>query len=135
MGIKNRELSEIKKIQKFTDLIVWQEGHKLVLMIYEEIKKFPQEEKYGLVDQMRRSVVSITSNIAEGFSRLSSKDKYQFYLTARGSLTELQNLLLVSKDVGYVNKETFVKIANQSVIVNKLLTGLLKATRLKKYEG
>ncbi|MDP2637573.1 MAG: four helix bundle protein [Candidatus Levybacteria bacterium] len=134
MGIKNSELDKIKKIQKFTDLVVWQEGHKLVLLIYKETEKFPLREKYGLTDQMRRAVVSITSNIAEGFSRYSSKDKNHFYLTARGSLTELQNQLLISKDVGNFTKEIFNKLAGQSVIVNKLLTGLLKATRLKSYE-
>lgn len=134
MGIKNREFGDIKKIQKFTDLIVWQEGHKLVLLIYKEIKNFPSEEKFGLTDQMRRAVISITSNIAEGFSRLSGKGKYQFYSMARGSLTELQNQLLISKDVGYLSKESFQKAAEQSVVVNKLLSGLLRATRLKNYE-
>ncbi len=135
MGIKNSELSTMKKIHKFTDLVVWQEGHKLVLLVYKETEKFPLREKYGLTDQMIRAVVSITSNIAEGFSRYSSKEKNQFYLIARGSLTELQNQLLISKDVGNLTKEIFTKLAEQSIIVNKLLTGLLKATRLKSYES
>lgn len=126
---------EFKKIQKFTDLIAWQEGHKLVLLIYEITKTFPIEERYGLIDQMRRAVVSFTSNIAEGFSRKSSKEKYQFYSNSKGSMTELQNQLLISKDIGYINKELFDKLANQSVVANKLLTGLLKATRLKSYES
>ena len=65
---------EIKKIQRFTDLAVWQEGHKLVLMIYKETENFPPEEKYGLVNQMRRAIISITSNIAEGFSKKKSQD-------------------------------------------------------------
>lgn len=134
MGIKNSEFGEIKRIQKFTDLIVWQEGHKLVLLVYKETEKFPIKERYSLIDQMRRAAISITSNIAEGFSRLSSKDKYQFYITSRGSLTELQNQFLISKDVGYLQKESFTRLAEQSIIVNKLLTGLLKATRLKSYE-
>ncbi|KPJ56003.1 hypothetical protein AMJ49_05920 [Parcubacteria bacterium DG_74_2] len=124
---------EIYKIQKFTDLIVWQEGHKLVLMIYIETKNFPGEEKYGLIDQMRRAVVSFTSNIAEGFSRRSSKDKYHFYINAKASMTELQNQLLIARDINYLSKESFDKIAEQSIVANKLLTGLLKATRLKKF--
>lgn len=126
---------EIKKIQKFTDLVVWQEGHKLVLMIYRKTKTFPVEEKYGLVDQMRRAVVSFTSNIAEGFSKKSSKEKYQFYNTAKASMTELQNQLLIAKDVGYISKESFQKIAQQSVIATKLLNGLLKATHQKRFES
>lgn len=67
-----------KKIAKFTDLVAWQEAHKLVLMIYKMTKIFPAEERYGLVSQMRRASVSITSNIAEGFGRKSAKDKITF---------------------------------------------------------
>lgn len=115
--------------------MVWQEGHKLVLIIYKITKDFPKEERYGLTDQMRRAVVSITSNIAEGFSRESFKEKYQFYNTSKGSITELQNQLLIAKDVNYVSKESFNKIADQSIIVHKCINGLLKATRLKKYEN
>lgn len=135
MGIKNLRImdKEIKKIQKFTDLIVWQEGHKLVLLVYKEIKKFPSEERFGLSDQMRRAAVSITSNIAEGFTRKSAKEKCQFYTTAKASLTELQNQFLIAKDVEYINKDSFSKMAEQSVITNKLLSGLLKSTRQKKY--
>jgi len=122
------------KIQKFTDLITWQEGHKLVLMIYKITKNFPQDEKYGLTSQIRRAAVSVTSNIAEGFSRKSSKDKYQFYATSKGSMTELQNQLLIAKDVGYLTKKSFEEVAEQSIITSKLLTGLLKSARIKKYE-
>ncbi|MDD5626597.1 MAG: four helix bundle protein [Patescibacteria group bacterium] len=83
--------NELKKIKSFTDLDAWKEGHKLVLMVYEITKKFPKEEMFGLVSQMRRCVVSITSNIAEGFSRQTYKDKICFYSRAQGSVTELQN--------------------------------------------
>lgn len=117
------------KIHTFKDLKVWQEGHRLVLMIYKLTKDFPKEEKYGLTDQMRRCAVSITSNIAEGFSRQGVKEKVQFYFLAKGSLTELDNQLLVSKDVKYINNETFNLIEAQIVIVGKLLTGLIKSTK------
>lgn len=89
------------KIHSFTDLNAWKEGHKLVLIAYSLIRSFPKEERYGLCDQMRRSAVSITSNIAEGFSRGTNKDKTQFYYVAMGSLTELQNQMIISRDVGY----------------------------------
>lgn len=115
-----------EKIKSFTDLNTWKEGHKLVLMIYEATKSFPIEEKYGLIDQLRRAAVSITSNVAEGFSRQSLKEKSKFYFTAKGSNTELQNQILVAKDVNYINKETFDRIANQSIKTNKLLMGLIK---------
>lgn len=114
------------KIKSFTDLYTWQEGHKLVIMVYKATKDFPKEEMFGIVSQMRRCVISITSNIAEGFSRNTIKDKIQFYCVAHGSLTELQNQLLAARDIGYLGKEEFNKIANQTVIVHKLITGLKK---------
>lgn len=114
------------KIKSFTDLNAWKEGHKLVLMIYDVTDKFPQKEIFGLTNQMRRAVVSVTSNVAEGFSRKSSKEKYQFYCVAQGSLTELQNQLLIARDVKYLDRERFEKAADQTVCVHKLLTGLKK---------
>lgn len=126
---------DYKKIIRFTDLIAWQEGHKLVLMIYELTKSFPDDEKYGLINQMRRAIVSVTSCIAEGFSRQSSKEKVQFFKMAQGSLIEIQNQLLIARDVKYLTQEDFLKAADQSVIVHKLLNGLIKATRIKSYEN
>ncbi len=123
------------KITKFTDLYAWQEGHKLVLMVYKNTKKFPNEERFGIIDQMRRAAVSLTSNIAEGFSRRSSKEKNRFYCMAQASLVELQNQFIVSRDVDYLSNDEFKIIADQSVIANKLLNGLLKATKDKKFES
>lgn len=112
------------KIKSFTGLFAWQEGHKLVLMIYKTIEQFPDKERFGLISQMARAAVSITSNIAEGFSRKTNKDKVQFYAVAQGSLTELQNQLLIARDVGYLKEDDFQKIANQTIAVNKLINGL-----------
>ena len=63
------------KIRSFTDLVAWKEGHKLVLMIYDVTKSFPPAERFGMIDQLRRAIVSVTSNIAEGFSRRTAKEK------------------------------------------------------------
>ena len=117
-------MEEKSKIKSFTDLYAWQEGHKLVLMIYKTTENFPNKETFGLTNQMRRASVSVTSNIAEGFSRNTSKDKVQFYSMAHGSLTELQNQLIIARDIKYISKEEFSKIANQTVTVHKLITGL-----------
>lgn len=118
-------------IKKFTDLTTWQEGHKLVILTYGLVKSFPTEEQFGLKSQMQRAAVSITSNIAEGFSRESYADKKHFYVMAHGSLTELQNQSLVARDVGYIDDGRFTKFANQAVVVHKLLTGLIKSTKGK----
>jgi len=121
--------NEKTKIQFFTDLNCWKEGHKLVIIIYKTTAKFPKEELYGLINQMRRAAVSITSNIAEGFSRQSYGEKVQFYSMAQASNTELQNQLLVAKDVGYFNNDSFEEATSQSVIVHKLLNGLIKKSK------
>lgn len=117
------------KIKSFTDLIVWQEGHKLVLMIYQITKEFPKEEIFGLTSQIRRAAVSITSNIAEGFTRQSLKEKIYFYSISQGSITETQNQLLIARDIKYINNEKFQEIAEKTVTVNKLLNGLLRKTK------
>jgi four helix bundle protein len=124
-------MNQENKIKSFTDLIVWQEGHKLVLMIYDITKQFPKEEIFGLTNQLRRAVVSITSNIAEGFSRQSYKDKVKFYYISLGSLTEVQNQLLISKDTKYISQEDFNKIAKQTVKVSKVANGLIKSSKNK----
>ena len=117
------------KIQNFTDLNTWKEAHKLVLSIYKILKIFPKEEQFALADQLRRCAISITSNIAEGFSRRGKKEKLQFYYMSKGSLTELQNQLLIARDVGYISNNVFQEMAKQSVEISKLLTGLIRSVR------
>ena len=114
-----------EKIKSFTDLIAWKEAHNVVLAIYKITKEFPREEMFGLVSQMRRCSVSISSNIAEGFSRKSKNEKTQFYHIALGSITELQNQLLIARDLNYLDKEIFLKIAELTVRVSKLINGLI----------
>lgn len=116
------------KIRAFTDLIVWQESHKLVLMIYAATRKFPKEEIFGLTSQMRRSAVSITSNIAEGFARRSNKEKLQFYAVARGSLVELESQLLVVRDISYLNNKDFESIYGQLERSHQLLNAFINKT-------
>ena len=120
---------ESRTIKSFTQLIAWQEGHKLVLRIYKITKYFPKEEMFGLISQMRRCTVSVTSNIAEGFSRQTYKDKANFYSMALGSVTELQNQMLVARDINYIDENVFNGIAKQTIIVHKLLNGLIKKSR------
>ncbi len=79
---------------------------------------------------MRRCVVSITSNIAEGFSRKTKKEKAQFFYMTLGSVTELQNQLLIAKDIGYLSRDKFQKLAKQTVIVSKLINGLIKSSKI-----
>ena len=119
----------MSQIKSFTDLSAWKEAHKLVLAIYEATRRFPNEEKFGLVNQLRRAVVSISSNIAEGFSRNTNKEKVQFYYTALGSLTEVHNQSIIAKDVAYIDTRQFDKLMQQIITVNKLLNGLIKSAK------
>ena len=118
-----------QKIHSFTDLYAWKEGHKLVIMIYKATRKFPREEVFGLTNQLRRAVISITSNIAEGFSRRSPREKIQFYYQALDSLTEVQNQLLASKDIEMLAPDVFTPMADQTISVSKLLNGLIKKVK------
>ena len=118
-----------QKISSFTDLHAWQEGHKLVLMVYNVTRSFPKEELFGLTSQMRRAVVSITANISEGFGRQSYKEKVQFYSISRGSTTELQSHILVARDIGLLQQKPFEEISQQSTLTHKLITGLVTKSR------
>lgn len=118
------------KILSFCDLEAWKQSHKLVLFVYKISEQFPAIEKFGLTNQIRRAAVSITSNIAEGFSRNSSKEKVQFYFMALGSLTEVQNQLIIAKDLGYVNSTNFDLAVETLVVCSKLINGLIKSARV-----
>lgn len=119
----------MSKIKSFTDLVAWRNAHGLVLDIYKLTACFPPEEIYALISQMRRSVVSVTSNIAEGFSRRTAKEKMQFYFIAIGSLTELQNQLLIAKDLNYLTQNDFKRLAQLTIMINKLINGLIKSSQ------
>ncbi len=118
-----------EKIRSFTDLNAWREAHALALDVYAATKGFPKEEIFVLVSQMRRCAISVPSNIAEGFSRNSAKDKMQFYAIALGSVTELQSQLMMARDMKYMTKLEFQKIAEKTVIVSKLINGLKKTAQ------
>lgn len=118
-----------KKIREFTDLIVWQESHKLVLLVYKGTKTFPKEEIFSLTSQMRRAAVSISSNIAEGFGRQSYKEKIQFYYLAHGSLVELKNQLFIARDILYLPVSSFDDLMGQAGQVQRLLQGLISKSK------
>ncbi len=118
-------------IHSFKDLFVWQKGHLVVLEIYKVTQSFPKSELFGLTNQLRRAAVSITSNIAEGFSRRSSKEKIQFYFMAYGSLSEVENQLQIAKDIGYLDEDLFEDLMYLVNETGKLLNGLINKTKLR----
>ncbi|NLP58574.1 four helix bundle protein [Lutibacter sp. B1] len=112
-------------MQAYTDLEVWSEARKLVSLVYLYSKKFPQEEVYGITNQMRRSAVSIPSNIAEGCGRNTSKDTIHFLHISRGSLFELETQMYLSNDLKYISLEELNLILEQIVCCKKLLNGFI----------
>lgn len=117
-------------IKNFTDLRTWQRGHQLVLEIYRVTESFPKDEIYALSVQIKRAASSVTSNIAEGFGRKSEKEKIRFYFISQGSLTELQNQLIIARDRNYLGSSSdFEKCWQLAEETAKGLSGLIRSIR------
>jgi four helix bundle protein len=112
-------------IKSYKDLIAYQKGYKLALEIYKITKNYPKEEIYGLISQMRRSDVSIPCNIAEGYRRGHRKEYLQFLHVAYGSCSELETLLSLSRDLGFIEKNIFELIYQLQGEASRLLKGLI----------
>ena len=124
-------MSTREPAKSFTDLIVWQKAHAMVLEVYRLSAGFPEHEKYGLVSQLRRAAVSVAANIAEGFRKLKDGDTVKFMNCAQGSLEECRYYLILSKDLGYGEDG---ELGSKMEEVSKLLTGYMNAIR-KKMRG
>ena len=118
-----------KSIRNFYDLEAWKKGHLLALNIYKMTKNFPREEIYGITSQLRRAASSIAANIAEGFARYHFKDKTKFYYNARGSVAEVQNFLLLAKDLSYIDLKTCKEFGEKANEISKLINGLIRSTK------
>jgi four helix bundle protein len=119
------------KIISFQDLDVWKYSQDFAVKIYTETKNFPNEERFGLTNQIRRAVVSVSSNIAEGFSRPSYKEKIKFFFIALGSVTEVQSQLLLAQRLNFISEENCKSLIEDSTTIHKLLNGIIKKSREK----
>jgi len=117
------------QIKSFEDLLVWQKAHKIVLSIYKLLEKFPKEEKYRIIDQLVRAVISIPTNISEGFGRYTSKDYIHFLIISRGSVSEVKYLILLSKDLKYITEIEYQELNNELSEIGKMLNGLIYSLR------
>lgn len=116
----------VTAVKSYRDLIVWQKSMELVKRIYRLAGSFPAHERYGLADQMRRSAVSIPSNIAEGQARQHTAEFRQFPYVALGSLAELETQTLIARDVGYLSAEEQKEVDAVIVEVRRMLHGLIR---------
>ena len=119
-------------LKSYKGLIVYQKGYSLSLEIYKVTKDYPQDERYGLISQMRRSAVSIPCNIAEGYSRKNIKEYIQFLYVAYGSCSELETLISLSQDLGLLDSDKYAKLNTLQEEVSRLLNGLIKSLSQKK---
>ena len=119
----------------FEDMPVWQKGMDLAHKVYEITENLPRKEDYGLTSQIRRSALSVTGNLAEGFGRKHTKDKVNFYYASRGSLAETKNHLIYGEKVGYFNEldSQELKVLTEDVMkeLNALISTLQRRIRAK----
>ena len=111
-------------MQRFDKLKVWQRSHQLALSVYRETSIFPPEERFGIVSQLRRAAVSVTSNIAEGAKRRSRGDYARFLNIAEGSLAETESLLRLANDLGFGAREAITGLIAESDEVSRMVYAL-----------
>ncbi len=124
---------ENRELKSFKDLNVWQKSADLAAMVYKITDKFPRSELYGIVNQMRRAVISISSNLAEGFKRTHKKEKLQFYNVAYASTSELESQIEVSKKLGFLSENDYQDLISAVVEVSKMVNGLIRSLNSKSY--
>lgn len=118
--------------RNYKNIVAWQRSHEFVLIVYQLTAKFPDSERFRLTSQMRRAVVSVPANIAEGAARGSRVDYLRFLTIAIGSLNEVDYFLLLSKDLGYLSSERYSELQEQIAKSFAALHGLIKAVRNEK---
>ena len=116
-------------MKDFRQLKVWEKSHQLALAIYKATKEFPKEELYGLNSQIRRSSISIPTNIAEGCGRNTDADFARFLQMAMGSASETEYQLILARDLEFLPKESYEKLQNDVEEVKRMLASLLKTLR------
>ena len=120
-----------EKIKNFQDLRIWQIGIEVVKDIYILTKKFPKEELYGLTSQMRRSAVSIPSNIAEGFRRYHNKEYKQFLYIALGSCAELETQIIIANELDYINEINKTELIEKIKYICRMTVKLINKLQSK----
>ena len=118
-------------VNSYRDLKVWQKSMELAYKVYDIVKILPRDELHSLSDQMRRAVISIPSNIAEGYARASTKDYIHFLSIARGSIAEIETQLYISKDLEYVQEESLENVFVLLEEISKMLTAMIVKLKQK----
>jgi four helix bundle protein len=113
-------------IETYRDLEIWKKGIEVVKDIYKLTEKFPKQETYGLVSQMRRSAISIPLNVAEGFKRYHNKEYKQFLHITLGSCAELETQITIAKELKYIQQDNEAALLEKLDHIGRMITNLLK---------
>ncbi|MBN1924828.1 MAG: four helix bundle protein [Prolixibacteraceae bacterium] len=116
-------------MNSFREIKVWQKSMDFVTKLYKTTRIFPQEELYGLTSQLRRSAISIPSNIAEGFGRKSPAEFKRFLQISKGSLFELQTQIEISKNLNFLEQKKYVELYNDLKEIEAMLTAFIKSIK------
>ena len=112
------------KINRFSDLTVWQRAHELTLETYRLTEKFPRSEQFGIISQLRRAAASVSANIAEGFGRRTTKELLRCLQISRGELEETRYFFILSRDLGYISATEFENMNGRCDSVGQLINAL-----------
>lgn len=115
------------KIRSYRDLGVWQKAMELVTEVYQRTQSFPKEEMYGLTSQLRRAVISVPANIAEGWGRNMTKEYIHFLRIARSSLLEVETHVIISQNLNYQNNETIEIILQKTQEISRMIKALINS--------
>ena len=118
-------LDTSERLRSFRDLMIWQRSRALVKIVYDVSAQFPRDEQYGLTAQIRRAVISVPSNIAEGSAKRSTKDFRRHLNIAYGSLAELETQMLLAIDLGYALPEHILSYEQETAEIGRMINGLI----------
>ena len=133
MELKGDKGQMFEPSKSFTDLVVWQRAHEFVLDVYKVTKTFPVEERFALCSQFQRAAISVPANIAEGYKKLSKADKLRFLNIAQGSLEECRYYIVLSRDLLYINIETYNELVGKVEETSRLLNSYVRGVVSKQF--
>jgi len=116
-------------MRNFWELKVWEKAHRLALDVYRKTGTFPRDERFGITAQLRRAVVSIPTNIAEGCGRNGDRELARFMVIAAGSASETQYLLFIAKNLGYFKEDDYIQLNEGVIEIKRMLNGFVQFLR------
>ena len=133
MELEGDKCQMFEPSKSFTDLIVWQKAHEFVLEVYKVTRGYPMEERFALCSQFQRAAVSIPANIAEGYKKLTRADKLRFLNISQGSLEECRYYIILSRDLSYINSNTYNELIGSLEETSKLLNSYIRGVLNKLF--